>query len=72
MNGKVIGCLNQRTPDNWGCWRELDEFGTTNFITPEVIAPAAGLVRIGRTFSLAIPLDRSGRFILHGLVESCT
>jgi kynurenine formamidase len=59
-NGKVIGYVNTRTPNNWGRWGELDEFGTTNFITPQMIIDAARLVKMGRPYSLAIPLDRYG------------
>ena len=33
---------------NWGRWGTDDERGTLNFITPEVVKRAAGLVRRGR------------------------
>lgn len=59
-DGKVVGYVNRRTPNNWGRWGELDELGATNFITPAIVAEAARLIRSGRTFSLAIPLDRWG------------
>ena len=59
-NGKIVGYRNDRTPNNWGRWGELDEVGTLNFITPERIAAAAGLVRRGRVVSCAIPLDNTG------------
>jgi len=59
-NGKVVGYVNTRSPNNWGRWGELDERGTTNFITPEMIVDAARLVKTGRPYSLAIPLDRYG------------
>jgi kynurenine formamidase len=42
---------------NWGKWGDDDEFGTLNFITPDVRRAAAGLVREGRTVSMARPLD---------------
>jgi len=45
---------------NWGRWGEEDERGAANFITPERIVAAAGLIRTGKTFSLAIPLDSNG------------
>ncbi|GAF47618.1 cyclase family protein [Rhodococcus wratislaviensis] len=45
---------------NWGRWGEEDRLGTLNLITPESVVAAAGLVRTGRTFSLAIPFDASG------------
>jgi len=59
-NGKVVGYVNTRSPNNWGRWGELDERGTTNFITPEMIVDATRLVKTGRPYSLAIPLDRYG------------
>ena len=45
---------------NWGRWGEDDERGTLNFVTPEKIVAAARLVKVGRVFSLAIPLDHRG------------
>lgn len=42
---------------NWGRWGDDDEIGTINLITPEVVRRAAGCVRTGRTFSLALPLS---------------
>ncbi|MBI2871643.1 MAG: cyclase family protein [Chloroflexi bacterium] len=45
---------------NWGRWGPDDERGTLNFITPQKVAQAAGLVRQGKVFSLAIPFDRDG------------
>jgi kynurenine formamidase len=43
----------------WGQWGADDEKGALNYITPAKRAQAAGLVRRGRAFSLAIPM-RSG------------
>jgi kynurenine formamidase len=45
---------------NWGRWGPNDQLGTLNHIQPGDVAAAAGLVRDGRVFSLAIPLDESG------------
>ncbi len=45
---------------NWGKWGPDDELGTVNYITPDKIIEAAGLVRKGKVFSLALPLDASG------------
>jgi kynurenine formamidase len=44
----------------WGKWGADDELGAANRITPQTIARAAGLVRTGQAFSLAIPFDRLG------------
>ena len=59
-NGKVIGYKNERTPNNWGRWGELDQRGTTNFITPDKIRDAAKLIQTGQVISCAIPLDSTG------------
>lgn len=45
---------------NWGRWGAEDERGLANLLTPERTAAAASLVRKGRVFNLALPLqDRS-------------
>ncbi|NUR25732.1 MAG: cyclase family protein [Catenulispora sp.] len=46
--------------NNWGRWGPADERGTLNLITPAVVAEAATLVRTGKQFSLALPLDETG------------
>jgi len=43
-------------PDNTGRWGPDDEAGALNLVTPEVTRRAVGLVRSGRTLSLAEPL----------------
>jgi kynurenine formamidase len=45
---------------NWGKWGADDELGTLNYITPEMMVKAAGLVKRGKVFSLAIPFDSTG------------
>lgn len=45
---------------NWGRWGADDELGSMNFVTAEMRALAAGLVRHGKVFSLALPLDDEG------------
>jgi hypothetical protein len=45
---------------NWGRWGADDQLGTLNHIRPEDVVAAAALVRSGRTFSLAIPVDEQG------------
>ena len=42
---------------NWGRWGADDERGTLNYITAEHIRSAAGLVRAGRSVSLALPIN---------------
>ncbi len=46
-----------RALSNWGRWGPDDERGTANFVTPDVVRRAAGLVRRGEVLSLAIPLN---------------
>ncbi|HZR24626.1 MAG TPA: cyclase family protein [Vicinamibacterales bacterium] len=45
---------------NWGKWGAEDERGTLNYISPEAIVKAAGLIKHGRVFSLAIPFNAKG------------
>jgi len=42
---------------NWGRWGPDDERGALNYLTPERVAAAAGLVSRGRTISLSRPLN---------------
>jgi kynurenine formamidase len=43
---------------NWGRWGPNDELGTLNYVTPEKVREAAGLVRSGRRVSLSIPINK--------------
>ena len=43
---------------NWGRWGNDDEKGTLNYIQPEHIRRAAGLVRSGRSVSMTIPINK--------------
>lgn len=45
---------------NWGRWGADDQIGAMNYVTADMIAQAATLVRSGRVFSLALPLDSEG------------
>jgi kynurenine formamidase len=45
---------------NWGRWGPDDERGTLNYISPDLIVAAAGLVKRGTVFSLAIPFNAKG------------
>ncbi len=42
---------------NWGRWGADDERGALNYLTPELVAAAAGLARDGRTISLSRSLN---------------
>jgi kynurenine formamidase len=46
--------------NNWGRWGPDDELGALNYVTPDKIAASARLVRTGKVFSLALPLDDAG------------
>lgn len=43
---------------NWGRWGPDDDRGTLNYITPAHILAAAGLVRTGRSVSMAVPINK--------------
>jgi len=45
---------------NWGRWGPKDQLGTANYITPEMVRGAAGLVRLGEVVSLSLPFDGNG------------
>jgi kynurenine formamidase len=45
---------------NWGRWGADDELGTLNHIRERDVVAASKLVRSGRAFSLAIPVDETG------------
>lgn len=45
---------------NHGKWGKDDQLGCPNYITPEKVREAAGLVRRGAVFSLALPFDHKG------------
>jgi hypothetical protein len=45
---------------NWGRWGAGDERGTLNLLTPDVVSYAAGLVKQGKVYSLAMPLAVDG------------
>jgi len=47
-------------PSNWGRWGATDERGTLNLLTPAIVQGAAGLVKTGKVYSLAMPLEAEG------------
>ena len=51
---------------NWGRWGAEDERGTLNFVTPEVVRRAAGLVKRGHVFSLGLNFGAEGPQIGQG------
>lgn len=61
-SGLDINTVLQKASEyrNWGRWGPDDELGTMNFVTEEKVAAASRLVRRGKVFSLALPLDSEG------------
>jgi len=60
---------------NWGRWGNDDERGTLNYIRPEHVRHAAGLVRSGRSVSMAVPINKvagpdNPRPAIHYMVRS--
>jgi kynurenine formamidase len=55
--GKVVGGYEPREPNNWGRWGEDDQRGTQNLIGDEQRLAAGQLVRTGKLFSMALPID---------------
>ncbi len=51
---------SQTKLSNWGRWGDQDQRGSLNLITPEIIRQAAGLIKTGKTYSLAVPLETNG------------
>lgn len=45
---------------NWGRWGTDDQLGALNLLTPERVLAALQLPRTGKSYSLAIPIQRSG------------
>src|SRR5690348_6115101 len=55
----VIREASART-SNWGKWGPDDQRGAVNYITTDKVVQAAGLVRRGKVFSLAMPFNENG------------
>jgi kynurenine formamidase len=50
----------ENTVSNWGRWGEDDQLGQLNLITPRSIISAVRLVKKGRVYNLAVPLEKDG------------
>jgi len=46
--------------NTWGKWGAEDQLGALNRVTPATVRRSAQLVRKGKVFSLALPLDENG------------
>src|SRR5262249_11816669 len=52
----TVGELLKDSPKNWGKWGPDDELGSLNYLTPEVIAKAAGSIKSGKVFTLQVKM----------------
>jgi kynurenine formamidase len=57
-DGAIAAVFESARARNWGRWGDDDGKGTLNLITPAKRVEAAGLVRTGRSLSLAQPLSK--------------
>lgn len=48
--------LLKDSPKNWGKWGPDDEVGSLNYLTPAVIAKAAGNIKSGKVFTLQVKM----------------
>jgi hypothetical protein len=56
----TLGLTSGLSPgeSNWGRWGKEDQIGTLNYISPEVVQHAVSLVKQGKVFNLALPLEK--------------
>jgi kynurenine formamidase len=55
-----VGDLLENSPKNWGKWGPEDEVGALNYLGPEQVLAAVGLVRSGKVFTLQVPMGAPG------------
>jgi kynurenine formamidase len=48
----AVGEVLKNAPSNWGKWGPDDEVGALNYLGPEEVLAAAGLIRSGKVFTL--------------------
>ena len=55
----ALGTAGTANAQDWtkSKWGPNDEIGAANYITPELVVKAAGLVKTGKTYALGIPVD---------------
>ena len=55
----LLGTVGTASAQDWtkSKWGPNDEIGAANYMTPELVVKAAGLVKTGKTYALGIPLD---------------
>jgi kynurenine formamidase len=58
--GREIAMTPEGAQSNWGKWGPEDERGTANYIHAGILKSAAGLIRRGKVYSLALPIQQEG------------
>jgi hypothetical protein len=55
----LLGAVGTANAQDWtkSKWGPNDEIGAANYMTPELVVKAAGLVKTGKTYSLGFPVD---------------
>ena len=55
----LLGAAGTASAQDWtkSKWGPNDEIGAANYMTPELVVKAAGLVKTGKTYPLGIPVD---------------
>jgi len=56
----------EQVTGNWGRWGAEDARGAANLLTPERVAAAAGAVKTGKVYSLALPVQEHGAPLVPG------
>ena len=53
----LLGAVGTASAQDWtkSKWGPDDEIGAANYMTPELVVKAAGLVKTGKTYALGIP-----------------
>jgi len=55
----LLGTVGTANAQDWtkSKWGPNDEIGAANYMTPELVVKAAGLIKTGKTYALGIPVD---------------
>ena len=55
----LLGTVGTASAQDWtkSKWGPNDEIGAANYMTPELVLNAAGLIKTGKTYALGIPVD---------------
>ncbi|MET3838778.1 hypothetical protein ABIE49_000856 [Bradyrhizobium sp. OAE829] len=55
----LLGSVATASAQDWtkSKWGPNDEIGAANYMTPELVVRAAGLVKTGKTYALGFPVD---------------